>query len=136
MVRDERFPNIYLAGSMVIIESVYGRKDSIKFIFLDGTEEVDGSEAYVLKLTKKNGNIDYYYMEAESYLILKIKSKTMMNGSETEAEAILSNYQDVDGYIMAFTIEQIYGGQSAMTIMMDEVKTNVELDDSIFSKPE
>jgi len=102
---------------------------------LEGTEDVDGTEAYVLKLTKKNGNIDYYYMETESYLILKIKSKTMMNGSETEAEAILSNYQDVDGYIMAFTIEQKYGGQTAMTIMMDEIKTNMEVDDSIFSKP-
>ena len=101
-----------------------------------GTEEVDGSEAYVLKLTKKNGNIDHYYMETESYLILKIKSKTIVNGSETEAEAILSNYQEVDGYVMAFTIEQKYGGQTAMTIMMDEVKTNVDTDDSMFSKPE
>lgn len=103
---------------------------------LDGTEDVDGAEAYVLKLTKKNGNIDHYYLETESYLILKIKSKTMMNGSETEAEALLSNYQDVNGYVMAFTIEQIYGGQSAMTIMMDKVETNVDVDDSIFSKPE
>jgi outer membrane lipoprotein-sorting protein len=102
---------------------------------LEGTEEVDGAEAYVLKLTKKNGNIDYYYLETESYLILKIKSKTIMNGSETEAEALLSNYQDVDGYLMAFTIEQKYGGQTAMTIMMDEVETNVEVDESIFSKP-
>ena len=42
---------------------------------LEGTEEVDGAEAYVLKLTKKNGNIDYYYLETESYLILKMKSK-------------------------------------------------------------
>ncbi len=58
-----------------------------------------------------------------------------MNGSETEAEALLSNYQDVDGYLMAFTIEQKYGGQTAMTIMMDEVESNVEVDDSIFSKP-
>ncbi len=103
---------------------------------LEGTEEVDGAEAYVLKLTKKNGNIDHYYLETESYLILKIKSKTIVNGSETEAEALLSNYQEVDGYVMAFTIEQKYGGQTAMTIMMDEVKADVEVDDSIFSKPE
>jgi outer membrane lipoprotein-sorting protein len=102
---------------------------------LEGTEEVDGTEAYVLKLTKKNGNIDYYFLETESYLILKMKSKTMMNGSETESETLLSNYQDVDGYIMAFTIEQKVGGQTAITIMMDDVKSNVSLEDSIFSKP-
>jgi outer membrane lipoprotein-sorting protein len=102
---------------------------------LEGTEEVDGAEAYVLKLTKKNGNIDYYYLETESYLILKMKSKTMMNGSETESETLLSNYQEIDGYIMAFTIEQKVGGQTAITIMMDDVKSNVSLEDSIFSKP-
>jgi outer membrane lipoprotein-sorting protein len=102
---------------------------------LEGTEEVDGTEAYVLKLTKKNGNIDYYYLETESYLILKMKSKTMMNGSETESETLLSNYQEIDGYIMAFTIEQKVGGQTAITIMMDDVKSNVSLEDSIFSKP-
>ncbi len=102
---------------------------------LEGTEEVDGTEAFVLKLTKKNGNIDYYYLEQESYLIFKMKSKTIMNGSEVEIEVLLSNYQEVEGYIMPLTTEQIFGGQTAMTIMIDEVKFNVELDDTIFSKP-
>ena len=102
---------------------------------LEGTEEVEGTEAFVLKLTKKNENIDYYYLDQESYLILKIKSKTIMNGSEVEAESLLSNYQEVEGYLMPFTNEQRYGGQTALTIMMDEVKINVELDDTIFSKP-
>ena len=58
-----------------------------------------------------------------------------MNGSEVEAEAVMSNYQDVNGYIMPFTTEQRVAGQTQMTIMMEEVKTNVELDDAIFSKP-
>ena len=101
----------------------------------DGTEDVDGTETFVLKLTKKNGNIDYYYLEQESYLIIKIKSKTIMNGSEVEAEALLSNYQDVEGYIMPFTTEQRVGGQTAMTIMMEEVKVNVAMDDAMFTKP-
>ena len=102
---------------------------------LDGTDDVDGTETFVLKLTKKNGNIDYYYLEQESYLIIKIKSKTIMNGSEIEAEGLLSNYQEVEGYIMPFTTEQRVGGQTAMTIMIEEVKVNVELDDAMFSKP-
>lgn len=102
---------------------------------LEGTEEVDGTESYVLKLTKKNGNIDYYYMDMESYLILKVKSKTIMNGSEVEAEGLLSNFQDVDGYIMPFTTEQRMNGQTLNTIMMEKVKLNEELDDALFSKP-
>ena len=101
---------------------------------LEGTEEIEGSELFVLKLTKKNGNIDYYYMDPDSYLIIQIKSKTIMQGSEVESEAIMSNYQDVNGYIMPFTVEQRMGGQTVLTIMMEDVEVDVEFDDSIFSK--
>jgi outer membrane lipoprotein-sorting protein len=101
---------------------------------LEGTEETEGSEAYVLKLTKKNGNIDYYYIDPDSYLILKTKSKIMMEGSEVEMESLLSNYQDVEGYIMPFTTEQKMNGQTMITILIDEVRLNEEMDDPIFSK--
>lgn len=102
---------------------------------LDGTEEVDGTEAYVLKLTKKNGNINYYYIDSENYVILKIKQKVIMNGSELEVEVFMSNYQEVDGYLGAFTTEQRYNGQPGLTIQLDEIKYDVELDDDLFAKP-
>jgi len=102
---------------------------------LDGTEEVDGTETYVLKLTKKNGNIDYYYIDSENYVVLKVKSKTIMNGSETEVEVYMSNYQEVDGYLGAFTTEQRYNGQTALTIQLDEIKYDTEIDDALFAKP-
>jgi outer membrane lipoprotein-sorting protein len=102
---------------------------------LDGIEEIEGTEAYVLKLTKKNGNIDYYYLDKDSYLIVKLKTKTIVNGSEMEVEALMSNYQDVDGYLAPFTLEQKMAGQSIFTMMLEEVKFNVEIDDAIFSKP-
>jgi hypothetical protein len=96
---------------------------------------VDGSEAFVLKLTKKNGNIDYYYIDAENYVVIKVKSKVLMNGSEIEAETFLSNYQEVDGYLGAFTTERRYNGQTALTINMEQVKYDVEVEDAIFAKP-
>lgn len=104
-------------------------------LVLDGTEEVEGTEAYVLKLTKKNGNIDYYYLDKDSYLIVKLKTKTIVNGSEMEVEALMSNYQDVDGYLVPFTLEQKIAGQAIFSMMLEEVKLDVEIDDAIFSKP-
>ena len=101
---------------------------------LEGTEEVDGTEAYVLKLTKKNGNIDYFYVDPESYLMLKARSVTMMQGSQAEVETLLGNYQEVEGFIMPFNSEQRMGGQTIITIMIEEVKVNEEVDDAIFSK--
>ena len=101
----------------------------------EGTEEVNGKACYVLKLTKENGNHDFYYMDKESYMIHKVKTSTESYGTPMEVETILSDYQDVDGYKMPFKIEQSVGGQVAATIEMESVETNVELDDSMFAIP-
>ena len=101
---------------------------------LEGTEEIDDMEMYVLKLTKKNGNVDYYYMDPDSYLIPKMKSKVIAQGSEMEVDVFLSNYQDVNGYIMPFTTEQSMNGQTMISIMIDKVEVDKEFDDAIFSK--
>ena len=101
----------------------------------EGSETVNGKDCYVLKLTKKSGNNDFYYMDKESYMIHKVKTSTESYGTPMEVETLLSNYQDVDGYMMPFKIEQMVGGQVAATIEMESVETNVELDDSMFALP-
>jgi len=101
---------------------------------LEGTEDVDDTEMYVLKLTKKNGNIDYYYMDPESYLIPRMISKVIMQGSEMEVEVLMSNFQDASGYIMPFTTEQRMNGQTIVTIMFDEVSLDEDIDDAVFAK--
>jgi hypothetical protein len=102
---------------------------------LTGTEDMEGTEVYVLKLSRKDGNIDYMYMDSENYVVLKMVSKTIINGSETEVESQMSNFQDVDGYIMAFTIEQTFDGQPGMNLNIEKVTWNDVVNDSIFSKP-
>jgi hypothetical protein len=100
---------------------------------LEGTDEVDGSEVYVLKLTKNNGNTDHIYIDAENYVMLKMKSKVLMQGSEIEAETSFSNFQEVNGIIMPFTTKS--SGQMEVTIVFDEVKIGEKVDDTIFSMP-
>ena len=89
----------------------------------------------MLKLTKKNGIVDHYYLDKESYYITRVETTAPVNGMETEVVALMSNYNDVDGYKMPFTTEQQFGGQTGMVIHFDEVKINIKVDDSIFSKP-
>ena len=66
--------------------------------------------------------------------MLKARSVTMMQGSQAEVETLLGNYQEVEGFIMPFNSEQRMGGQTIITIMIEEVKVNEEVDDAIFSK--
>lgn len=100
-----------------------------------GTEELGDSKVHVLKLTKKNGKIDHYYMDVEDYVILKIKTKIMANGMEMDMETLMSDYQEVDGYLGAYKIEQKVGGQPYSSIQLEEVNYNITVDDAIFTKP-
>jgi hypothetical protein len=44
-------------------------------IELAGKEAVEGADAFKLKVTKKNGNIEYDYLDAETYLLVKTEGK-------------------------------------------------------------
>lgn len=100
------------------------------------SEDLDGAEAFVIKLSKKDGDIEYYYMDAENYVVLKVVSKTIVNGSEVEVEALMSNFQDFGGYIMPMTTVQKFNGQTGMTINIEDVITGEDVDDSVFTKPD
>lgn len=102
---------------------------------LEGTEDVNGKECYVLKLTKSNDNTDYYFIDKESSLIQKVRTSTVSNGVPMEVEAFQSNYKDVGGYMMPFSIEQRVGGQVMMNLDLENVEANVAIDDAVFAKP-
>ena len=102
---------------------------------LIATEQLGDSKVHVLKLTKKNGKIDHYYIDAETYVIVKIKTKIVANGMEMDMETLMSDYREVDGYLGAYKIEQRIGGQPYSSIQLEEVNYNIDVDDAIFTKP-
>ena len=103
---------------------------------LEGTEEVNGREAYVLKMTKKNGNIARYYIDKENYLLPRMITQTEMNGMPTDVDVLISDYREVDGFKMPFNTDQRISGQSMINFIIDNVELDLELEDSLFSKPE
>ncbi|MFN8354823.1 MAG: hypothetical protein U0Y10_10285 [Spirosomataceae bacterium] len=79
---------------------------------LEGKETVDGKELYKIKLTKKSGGVDYYYVDANTYLIAKRTMVQSMMGREIQSEAIYSDYKDVEGLKIAYKTEtKRIGGQ-------------------------
>jgi outer membrane lipoprotein-sorting protein len=102
---------------------------------LEGTEEVEGTETYKLKLTMKSGDVLYYFLDTEAYVPIKITSKTTMEGQEFEQEQFLSNYKMVDGFAVAHSIETKVMGNTALQITVNEVIVNPEIEDSYFKKP-
>ena len=103
---------------------------------LAGKEQVEGADAYKLKVTLKNGQTRTIYLDAETGLEVKIEAKRTMRGSEVDGESFLSDYKEVNGLMMAFTMENGAKGQSMrQKMVIDSVETNVNLPDSLFAMP-
>jgi len=114
----------------------YNYKEKGYTVELIEKKSVDDIETYVLKLTRPNGDIIKYYIDAENYVLLKSESKIKMQGIETETETIYSNYKQVNDILIAFSMETKMNGQTAMQMVFDEITYGVDIPDSMFEMPE
>ena len=103
-------------------------------IELMGKEPVEGADAYKLKVTKKGGNIEYDYLDAETYLLVKTEGKVKRRGTEMEGETTYSDYKDVDGLMQPFSME-VGTKEMKRKLAFSKVELNVPLDDARFAVP-
>lgn len=100
-----------------------------------GEEEVQGTPVYNLQLNKKNGDVVNYYMDKDSYIVIKQKVLTTVNNQEIETETYLGNYEMIEGMAFPMSMETRLP-QGASQVNIDAIEIGVELADSMFEKPQ
>jgi outer membrane lipoprotein-sorting protein len=101
-----------------------------------GKEKVEGTDAYKLKVSLKNGDVQTVYIDADSFLEIKDETKRTVRGSEQVVESSIGDYKEVDGIIFPFAVESgIKGSQQKQKLTITKVELNVPADDSIFKMP-
>jgi outer membrane lipoprotein-sorting protein len=114
-----------------------GWKESGHQVELIGKEETEGTAAYKIKVTKKDGDVEYYYLDAEYFIPIRIESSSEIQGRTVDVEVILSDYKEVEGLMVAHSIEQrAKGAAGGQVITIEQVELNVDIDDSTFTMPE
>ncbi len=104
---------------------------------LVGKEKVEGTDAYKLKVTLKNGEVRYYYLDAEYFLDLKVEGKRNVRGTEREFESSFGDYKEVGGVMFPHAIESgIKGSPEKQKIAADKIEVNVTVDEARFKMPE
>lgn len=105
-------------------------------IELAGKDKVEGREAYRLKLTTKSGDVRFYLLDNETFLLLKWESKRKVNDQELPVETYFRDYHDVGGLQYAFEIDS---GASAeeitQKILIDKIELDPEISESRFIRP-
>lgn len=102
-------------------------------IELVGSEPVNGKPAHHLKVTRKDGPVQHYYLDAESGLEVKMTMDTEQGGMKMKVDTELSDYRNVGGRMVPFKMRQFTNGDPAGEIAFDKVEFNVPLDDALFA---
>jgi outer membrane lipoprotein-sorting protein len=101
-----------------------------------GTEPVEGSDTWKLKVTLKNGDVSNYFIDTEDFVPIKIEYKRMIRGAELELFVLPGDYKAVDGWYIPYSYEQgRRGSNQRSSIVFEKIEANVPMDDSLFAKP-
>jgi hypothetical protein len=103
-----------------------------------GVEQVEGSDAYKLKVTRPNGDVSFYYLDTEYYVPIRIDTQRMIRGAPQESETSLGDYKQVAGVYLPFSFESGPKGSSSADrskITYDKIEANVPLDNTRFARP-
>jgi hypothetical protein len=102
-----------------------------------GHDQVDGDDAYKLKVTLKNGDILYYFLDPDTYLEIQIEKQMFIRGSVRESVTLLGSYKPVNGVMYPFSIES--GSKNDPDgrgkITLTKIEANVAIDDKSFKMP-
>jgi len=101
-----------------------------------GKEKIEGTDAYKLKLTLKNGDVQTIYIDADSFLEIKEVTKRTVRGTDLEVESSIGDYKEVNGIMFPFAVEnQVKGTDQKQKITITKIELNVPADDSLFKMP-
>ena len=101
-----------------------------------GMDEVEGTDAYKLKVTMANGEVRHFYMDTDYYVPIKIETKRIIRGNEVEIETVLGDYKEVAGWYLPYSMEVgPKGSQFKQKIALDKIEATVPVDDHHFSMP-
>jgi hypothetical protein len=105
-------------------------------IELTGTEKVDGREAYILKVTHKDGQVSAYSFDAKTFLLVKWSGADTVNGEPVTRETFFHDYRDVGGLKFAFElVSNTPGADVTQRIVVDKIELDPQIDDAHFGKP-
>jgi outer membrane lipoprotein-sorting protein len=103
----------------------------------ESVEPVEGHPAYKMKLTLKSGEIRHVWIDAQSFLDVKIEgTPRRMDGRMHAVWVYQRDFRSVQGVTVPFVLEtNVDGYPTTHKTTIEKVALNPKLDDTVFVKP-
>jgi hypothetical protein len=101
-----------------------------------GREDVDGTSAYKIKVVRKNGDVNFVYLDPDHFLEIRILAQRVRHGAQEETETDVGDYEKIGGVFIPFSIEAgRKGDPDKQKIVIEKAEANVPVDDAVFKFP-
>ena len=101
-----------------------------------GTEDIDGTQAHKLRVTRPNGDLTYVYLDPDYFLEIRTVNRRIEHGVPNETVTDYGDYEKVAGVYMPFSLESGPKGSSQRaTMQIERAEANVAAEDTLFHFP-
>ena len=103
-----------------------------------GVEKVEGHDCYKLKLTLKSGDVQYVWIDTQSFLDVKVSgTPRRMDGRMHNVYIYQRDFKTVQGLVLPQVLETAVDGyRDTHKMVIESLVINPKLDDSLFKKPQ
>jgi outer membrane lipoprotein-sorting protein len=107
-------------------------------VALEGMDPVEGHPAYKLKLTMKNGDVQHIWIDAQSFLDVKVEGvPRRMDGKMRSVWIYQREFRSVQGLTVPYLYETaVESDPHTHRMVIESVAVNRTLDDARFAKPQ
>src|SRR5215212_163282 len=114
--------------------SILNLKNSYAKITLRGKSKIGYREVYVIDLQPESGAAERLFMDAETYLPVRMNSSRMQGNASVPLEVYYDDWREADGLKAPHTIT-ISSGKRTVTLTVKEIWNNIPVDGKMFERP-
>lgn len=101
-----------------------------------GTEDVDGTDAHKIRVTRPNGDISYVYLDPDYFLEIRTVDRRIQHGVPKETVTDFGDYEKVDGVYFPFSqVSGEKGSSDKQKVQIDKADVNSVSDRNVFRFP-
>jgi hypothetical protein len=101
-----------------------------------GTEDIDGTDAHKLRVTRPNGDITIVYLDPDHFLEIRVLNRRIEHGVPVETVTDLGDYEQVAGVYLPFAQESgAKGSSERQKVQFEKAEANPGFAAGLFQLP-
>ncbi|GJM14897.1 MAG: hypothetical protein DHS20C13_02240 [Thermodesulfobacteriota bacterium] len=126
----------YMRDTCDIESSLIDYKKKNYTVKLLGEEDIKGKKAYKISVKYRSGNLETYYIDAETFLLKKTAGIYKMDGNAIRTTTNFTQYRDTNGYVVPYyLVIEIHGAPGDEILKIDKFAFNTKIDSNMFEFP-